>query len=206
MKPIQTSLLCVAALCVATLCACTSTTSSPYQFEDSIREALPRPPQEAQPPQDTAKPGDPKVTFVPVGIGFTSGPGTTMLGAAVDFPCAPDWTIGPSLELGVDDNRTLATLLFQAKRYFPITSGKDEVRRLLPYVHGGVGGAYLEEDTGPGSVDDTELVFAFGGGVRYQVSERVTLGSQLSFNFVPNELLDERSYTSWQVVQFVFTF
>jgi hypothetical protein len=141
-----------------------------------------------------------------VGIGFTSGPSTTLFGAAVDFPCAPDWSIGPSLELGVDDDRTLAALLFQAKRYFPITSDKDEVRRLLPYVHGGVGGAFLEEDRGPGSVDDTELLLAFGGGVRYRVTERVTLGSQLTFNFLPGELLDERSYTSWQIVQFVFTF
>ena len=206
MKPIQTSLLCLAAPCVATLCGCTSATSSPYDFEDSLREALPRPPQEAQPPQEAAKPGDPAVTFLPVGIGFTSGPDTTVLGAAVDFPMAPNWTLGPSLDLGVDDDRTLVAALLQAKRYFPLTSDKDEVRRLLPYVHGGVGGAYLEEDAGPGSVDDTELLLAFGGGIRFQVTDRIALGSQLQFNFLPGELLDERSYTTWQIVQVVFTF
>ena len=145
-------------------------------------------------------------TAVPIGIGFTDDPDTMLLAGAVDFPMGENWTIGPALQLGVDDDFTLIAPICQVKRFFPITSGDEGMRRLLPYVQGGAGLAYFNVDNGPGDNDDLGLLLQVGGGLRYRMTDDLSLGTQMDLNFLPGEVLDERYYFSWEVLQFVLSF
>jgi hypothetical protein len=140
---------------------------------------------------------------VPVGIGFTDSPDTLLLAGAVDFPAGENWTLGPAVQLGVDDDLTLFAPTIQAKWFFPLKD--SELKRLLPFATGGVGIAYLDDDRGGGR-DDTGLLLAVGGGLRYRLADHLSLGTQMQLNFMPGEVLDERFYFSWEVVQVVFGF
>jgi hypothetical protein len=155
----------------------------------------------AQEPQ-AATPGQART--VPIGIGYTDDPDTMLLAAAIDFPMGDNWTVGPALQLGVDDDFTIVAPVFQAKRFFPITSGDEGLRRLLPFVQGGAGVAWFQRDNTPGDDDEVGLLLQVGGGVRFKMTDELSLGTQMDFNFLPSDPLDESFYFSWEVLQFVF--
>jgi hypothetical protein len=155
----------------------------------------------AQEPQQAA-PGQART--VPIGIGYTDDPDTMLLAGAIDFPMGENWTVGPGLQLGVDDNFTILAPVFQAKRFFPITSGDEGVRRLLPFVQGGAGVAWFQRDNAPGDDDDVGLLLQAGGGVRFRMTDDLSLGTQMDFNFLPGDPMDESFYFSWEVLQLVF--
>jgi hypothetical protein len=157
------------------------------------------------PRQETAPARGASVT-VPVGIGFTSDPSMFLLGGAIDFPLEENWTFGPGLQIGVDDDQTRFAPMIQFKRFFPLESNRGGRNELLPFVQGGAGFAYLEEDNRPGDDEEIGLLLAVGGGLRFRIGDRLTLGSQMLLNFLPGDVLDEGFYFSWEVVQVVFDF
>lgn len=142
---------------------------------------------------------------LPLGVGITRSPNTTMFGAALDLPVGDSWSVGPAVQIGVDDDRNLFSGTLLLKRYFPV-SDTGEWSRLTPYALGGVGLVSLEEDVPGGDVDDTEFLLTLGGGARYRLTDQLSIGSQAQLNLVPGEVLDERTYFSWEVLQFVLTF
>jgi len=158
----------------------------------------------AQEPAPRAAPGPRR--SVPVGIGYTDDPDTTLLGVALDLPVGENWTLGPALQFGVTDHRTLIAPTVQAKLFFPVKSADDAIARLLPYVQGGAGIAWIDDDAFPGSDDDVSLLLQVGGGLRYRMTDTLSLGTQMQLNFLPSEVNDERYYFGWEVLQFVFAF
>jgi hypothetical protein len=158
----------------------------------------------AQQPQQPTPPGAART--VSIGLGYTDDPDTVLLAAAIDFPVGENWTAGPALQVGVDDHRTLLAPVFQAKRFFPVKSADAAIERLLPYVQGGAGIVYLDDDRVPDGDDDVGLLLQVGGGLRYRMTDTLSLGTQMQFNFVPADVHDERFYFAWEVVQFVFAF
>jgi len=48
-------------------------------------------------------------------------------------------------------------------------------------------------------VSSAGFLVNFGFGLEYQLSERFFLGSQMMFNFLPEETLDEKFFYSWQI-------
>ena len=140
---------------------------------------------------------------VPVGLGFTAGPTTLLLSAAVERKLDERWSVGPALQLGVADDRTLVSLTGQAKYALPVF---DKAKRLSSFVQGGIGIVYLEEEIGGSDVDEFGLLVNVGGSVRYEMRDGYSLGSSMMLNFVPTEVVGERLYFSWDVVQIVLRF
>ena len=57
-----------------------------------------------------------------------------------------------------------------------------------------------------GDPDDTGLLLNVGGGVEVYLDEDITLGSTIMFNAMPGKVLGDRSFLSWQILQFQFRF
>jgi hypothetical protein len=137
------------------------------------------------------------------GLGFTAGPGTFLTAIEVPYSLTRNWTIGLLLQIGVDDHETLIAPTLNT-RYFPNlglrASNNDFVRRVEPYIHGGLGLLHIDLDTPAGDVDDTAFLFNTGIGIDFPISRRVTIGSQMSFNVVPGGALGENFFFSWQLI------
>ncbi len=71
--------------------------------------------------------------------------------------------------------------------------------RLHPYCLIGMGFAVLEDDSRRNNKRSAGFLVNFGFGLEYQLSERFFLGSQMMFNFLPEETLDEKFFYSWQI-------
>ena len=70
-----------------------------------------------------------------------------------------------------------------------------------------MGFAVIEDDDRRGSNSSSSgFLIPFGFGVEYQISERVALGSQMIFNFLPKETLDQNFWFSWQIGGVRFSF
>jgi hypothetical protein len=153
--------------------------------------------------QNTA--GEDRITTLPVGIGFTSGPSSFLMGAALDLPLDQDLTIGPALQYGISDSRDILNAFGQVKYWLPgLDLGDDGGRpELAPYIQGGAGVVFLDPEN---SSSDTELLLNVGAGVRYLTGEKYRIGSTALFNFVPGEVVDEKFFFSWQVIEVVFDF
>ena len=81
-------------------------------------------------------------------------------------------------------------------QFFDGKASVKEIRKLTPYVQGGVGLTHVDPDGGDG---DTEFLLTLGFGVELPISEQVSLGSQMTFNIVPIEVLDQSFYYAWEV-------
>ena len=144
----------------------------------------------------------PTETSLPVGVGFTTGPSTFLVGGTLDFPLDEKLTFGPSVQWGIDEDVDIATVCGQLKYYLPMTEG-DEQSFLLPYVTGGVGVASLDKK---GSSRDSGLLLNAGAGVRYLTGENYRIGSEARLNILPDKLADERVFLSFELLQVVITF
>lgn len=138
---------------------------------------------------------------LPLGIGFTAGPTTTMLAAGLDIPVEGRVTAGPSLQFGFDDDWSIVTLTGQVKYFLPM-SGESRPT-VMPYVCAGVGLAHLDRDRGG---DDLGLALSGGAGLRYLTGEQYRLGSEARLYLLPDDLAGEHSFWTFELLQFVVTF
>lgn len=136
--------------------------------------------------------------MLPVGIGLTSSPSTTLLSAAYDIPADENLTLGPALLYGFDSDETVFALNAQGK-YFLNTIGES----LLPYLTAGVGLGHIDRQ---GRSGETGLLLSAGAGVRFKTGEHYLIGSELQFHYAPSDLSGDSSFISWQVLQFILTF
>jgi hypothetical protein len=144
--------------------------------------------------------GAPKDTTLPIGIGMIFSPSAFMLGAGLDFNLDKQITFGPSLQYGFDDDLTLVAATGQLKYYIALDERQP---RFLPYLTAGVGVANLDKD---GRSSDSGLLVNIGGGARMLTGEHYRIGSELRWNFLPDDLAGEDSYFSLEIVQVVIAF
>lgn len=141
-------------------------------------------------------------------LGFTADPGSFLLGFEVPFNVTDDVSVGPLLQLGLDDDWTIVAPTANVRYAFDLSGASNpDVRRLRPFVQGGLGFAYLEKErSGRSDRDDTGFLFNMGGGVEYFITDNFALGSNVMFNILPDEVVDEHFFFSWQVgtARFVF--
>lgn len=135
----------------------------------------------------------------PVGVGFTLSPTMLLFGGALDLKVDERVTAGPALHVAVDDDDFLFAPFGQVK-FYPIA---DEGQNVQPFLQGGAGLAFLDRDR---RGDDWGFLLNFGGGIRYAAGDGYTLGSTVLFNFVPDEVVDEDFYFTWELIQLVVTF
>ncbi|HLQ37249.1 MAG TPA: hypothetical protein VK348_05595 [Planctomycetota bacterium] len=140
-----------------------------------------------------------------VGLGFTDGPETFLIGGEADFYLSDRLAVGPMLQWGVDDHVTILAPSFHAKYLFPLerAAGAPE---FVPFVQGGAGFAYIKKDRRPGDDDGIGLLLQAGGGIECRLDKGLTLASTALIDLLPAEVVGEHVYFSWQIVQFGFRF
>lgn len=144
---------------------------------------------------------DSRVLF---GVGLTEGPDTLLLGGELDFPVNDRFVIGPMIQLGVDDHSTLLAASLHGKCLFPLEHAQGSPA-WTPFVQGGLGLAYLSKDR-PGDDTDLGLLVQAGGGIEVRFENQLGIASSFLVDFLPSEVLGERVYVSWQIVQLGFSF
>jgi hypothetical protein len=190
---------CVLLLCLGA-CAAPASRSDWIVREPSLTSSLPVAP---APAVEVATRDDdlaPKDTTLPIGIGMTFGPSAPMLGATLDFPLDKQITFGPSLQYAFEDDLSLLSVTGQLKYYFQLEEGRP---KLQPYGTFGAGLASIDKD---GISGDEGLVVNVGGGLRLLTGDHYSLGSELRWNWLPDDLGREDSYFSWEIVHVVISF
>ena len=158
---------------------------APSASAQSRSEGGPRPPAEGGP------------FSVQAGLGFTADPDAFLLEFEGNYRLGDGLSVGPLLQLGLDDDFTLVSPSGYVRYTFDLSHvTAPELRRLQPYVQGGLGFTYIDDDDD----DDIGFLISFGFGADYPITDSVSLGSRMLFNFLPDDVVDENFYFSWQVV------
>jgi len=139
------------------------------------------------------------------GIGFTADPETFLLNFEAPYAFNEWISAGPMLQVGLEKDHTIVAPAGNLRLTVPDLPGRA-FDRLHPYVFGGMGFAYLEKDKGRNDGDGVGFLVDTGFGVEYQVSQKVFLGSQMMFNFLPKETKNEGFYYAWQIAGIRFAF
>jgi hypothetical protein len=146
---------------------------------------------------------------VRAGIGFTAGPSTFLTAFELPYYLTDRFSLGPQIQIGVDDRDTLVAPTLNA-RFAPDfgqrNSSNEFVRGISPFLQGGVGLLYMQREFGRGDRDDTEFLFNLGLGLDFPLTERVSVGTQMMFNVIPDGVFDEKFFFSWQLANVQYRF
>jgi len=171
----------------------------------------PPPPPPGNPPPGGAAPSDTVGLYekshqfgVKGGIGFTIDPDSFLMGLQGDWMVAPNISVGPLFQIGVSDNIFLFAPTLNGQWTIPLPfAGWERVR---PFVNGGLGLLYLKKDRRGPDVDDFGFLFNVGTGAEFILSPDLSLGTHMLFNVIPDKVIDENFFFSWQVVTARFLF
>ena len=136
------------------------------------------------------------------GIGFTGDPTTFLLALGVDYFVTEDVSIGPLLQFGLDDDPFIFAPTLNAQWTLDLA----DIDRLKPYLQAGLGLAYFQDGDRNGDEDETGFLLNTGAGVDWYFDERMAVGTSLLLNVLPDEVLEEEFFFSWQVVTLRFLF
>ena len=132
------------------------------------------------------------------GLGFTIDPDTVLLNFELPYSFDRWVSAGPMLQVGIDGDQTIIAPTANVSVTIPDLPGRS-FDRLHPYALIGIGFAVIEDDNRANDNVSAGFLINFGFGLEYQISDRFFLGSQMMFNFLPEETLDEKFFYSWQV-------
>jgi hypothetical protein len=166
--------------------------AQPLAFAGAAQERDPPPPAANVDPLRTEG-----AFFLSGGLGFTLDPDTFLLSLGASYGIIDYVTIGQLVQLGVADERTVVAPTLNAELSFDLG---DLSRQLQPFVHAGVGLAYINKEERGRVRDGIGFLVNAGGGARYWLTPSFALGSTVLFNFLPAETVDENIFFSWQVV------
>lgn len=143
--------------------------------------------------------GEDETFSVRAGPGFTASPTTFLMGVDVPFAVTKNVALGPSFQLGVDDDTTFFAPTWNVEFRLPLED-------VTPYAYGGAGLGYVKKDHRHGDDDDAGFLFDLGIGLDFWVSDEIALGSRMTFNFMPSDVEGETFIFSWQVLTGRFSF
>jgi hypothetical protein len=138
---------------------------------------------------------------VQAGLGFTASPTDFLLALELDWFVTNNFAVGPLLQFGVDDHPFIFAPTFDFMGMFDI--GDSPVK---PFVQGGLGLAYYNEQHRHGSDDEAGFLINLGGGGDFFVAPRVALGTDMLFNIITTGALGDHFFFSWQVITVRFLF
>jgi opacity protein-like surface antigen len=151
-------------------------------------------------PADT-EPRDASGWSVRAGLGFTLSPSNLLLSLEAPYMVNRSFGVGPLVQFAVSDDWLMIMPTANLQYRFDLRGLDDPtLRRISPFVQGGLGFAWLERDFGGrlGEVDDTGFLLNVGFGFEYQLSRRVSLGNNVMFNMLPTEVMGQEFIFSWQ--------
>lgn len=134
-----------------------------------------------------------------VGAGFTVDPNTFLLNFELPYSFDRFVSAGPMLQVGIEDEKLIVAPTLNLTIRVPDMPG-DDFDRFHPHIFGGVGLGILNNDDRRGENTDVGFLVNTGFGVDFDLSERVTLGSRMIFNFLPaDRTLGQKFWYSWEV-------
>lgn len=139
------------------------------------------------------------------GVGFTADPDTFLMNFEVPYAFNEWISAGPMLQVGLEDHWTIVAPTANLTLSIPDLPGRT-FDRVRPFFLAGLGLAVIEKDRGRNDGDGVGFQLGFGSGVEYQVSEKVFVGTQMMFNFLPKDVKGEGFYYAWQVAGIRFGF
>lgn len=139
------------------------------------------------------------------GIGFTADPDTFLLNFEAPYAFNEWVSAGPMMQVGLEDHYAIVAPTANLTLRVPDLPGRS-FDRVHPFAFAGLGFAYIEKDRGHNDGDGVGFLIDTGVGVEYQVSEKVFLGTQMMFNFLPKETKDEGFFYAWQIAGIRFAF
>ena len=134
---------------------------------------------------------------------FADDPGGLNLGFEFPIEVNDHLSIGPWVTLGLADDFLLLSATANIRYHFDVFEGA-KLRKLRPFLQGGVGLTYYDDDARHD--DDTGFLMNMGLGAEYAVSEHVGVGSNIMFNVVPTFRPSQAFYWSWQFLSLRYRF
>lgn len=135
------------------------------------------------------------------GIGFTEGPDAFLANFELEGMLNGRVGVGLAAQLGVEDDFILFSPHLFTRYRFSLRQLEDEyLRRIRPFVQGGVGITHIDVDRGGRDRDATDVLINFGGGLDYPVTHEVEIGTRMLINVIPGEVLNQRIYFSWELI------
>jgi hypothetical protein len=135
-------------------------------------------------------------------IGFTLSPSDFLLALEADYFVTNGFAVGPLFQFGLWDDPFILAPSLNFKGVFDL----PEVEGLKPIVEGGLGLVYMDEHHRHWDADETGFLLNFGGGLQYFIDDPIAIGSEILFNFIPDEVLGDHFFFSWQLVTVSFLF
>jgi len=159
----------------------------------------------AQSRQDNRKDDDDRARFsMAASLGFLADdPGGVSLGFEAPIEFNRHFSLGPWATVALADDFVLVSGTANARYHFDVFEGK-RLSRLRPFLQGGLGVAYYDDDRV--NDDETGFLVNMGLGADYETSEHVSIGSQMMFNAVPTFEPDRAFYFTWQFLQVRYRF
>ncbi len=132
------------------------------------------------------------------GIGFTASPDTFLMNFEAPYAFDRWVSAGPMLQVGLSNDDTIVAPTLNATVTIPDLPG-ESLDRLHPYGFIGIGFAYIKDRDRGKNRSDTGFLVDFGFGLEYQISEKVFVGSQMMFNFLPKKTTGQNFFYAWQI-------
>ena len=141
------------------------------------------------------------------GLGFMLDPDGVLLAVGVEYAATDEFSIGPLLQLGFEDDHTIVAPTLNFRYRVDLSDVDNEfVRRIEPFVQAGLGFAYIEKERRFRDDDDTGFLLNGGFGAEYWVTDELAVGNSVLFNGMPDDVVNENFFLSWQLVTLRYRF
>lgn len=146
-----------------------------------------------------ANPGGPDEGWsARAGIGFTANPTTFLMNLEAQYAFSEWIAVGPMLQLGLDDHYAIVAPTMNVTFKFADLPGPT-FDRLIPYTFGGLGLAVINDDRARNDKTSTGFMIDLGAGIEYQLTDNLFLGTQMMFDFLPQQTQGQKFIYAWQI-------
>ena len=139
------------------------------------------------------------------GMGFTNDPNNFLLSFELPYRFDQYVSLGPLFQIGLGDDRYIVAPSVNLTITIPDLPGEN-FDRFKPNLFAGVGFAVIENEGRAGDDRAVDFLINTGFGVDYVLSQRVSIGSRMILNFLPNKVLDEKFFYTWEVASIKLAF
>lgn len=138
------------------------------------------------------------------GIGLTADPGGFLFGVESDYRFHRNWSVAARLKVAFDDDLTIVAPAGNLRYWFDFS--RDGNQPVSPFIQSGIGFSYVDKKGRAGGDSDTGFLTNLGAGIEARISDDISLTSTASFNLLPDSVLDENVYFSWEVAALRYRF
>jgi hypothetical protein len=139
-------------------------------------------------------------------VGFTLDPDTFLMGLEGDYSLTKELFLGPLVQIGVSDDHVIVAPTANLRYEFALPEKPKELKNLKPFLQVGMGFVYMHKDQKHHDRDDVGFLINPGFGVDYYLTDKFALGTNMLFNVVPGDVLDQHFFFSWQVLTATYKF